>query len=348
VCRQARHGSSAALRHGRHVRYSAAERTAGLRAAGGRGFRRAEATMVAKATVGGAATRRGSRRAWHATGRFVRVAALGMAAAAVLAWDVGRRGVTTAASVGRRTARRAAGVAATDARHVAGSAVAAGRRLRPRPETFPGGPDDVLPPPPGLEPGLGTGPGAEPEPVPDAAAIAVLAPLRGTDARRRGVRTGTGPGRADHAGHAPAAFAPATPEAAPKGLSDVELGVLAEAGLLDAATEVLVQVGTDVGTETLPASRTDVLPEVAPEAPPAVEPDAQPRHQPVPVADVLPAPSVRRRRPRDGVIVPLRVPFLTRLRAIAGLVVMVVVLGATMAIIVAGLALAGAQALDRF
>ncbi len=45
---------------------------------------------------------------------------------------------------------------------------------------------------------------------------------------------------------------------------------------------------------------------------------------------------------------PLGVPFLARLKATAGLVLMVVVLGATMALIVAGLAMAGAQALGRF
>ncbi len=45
---------------------------------------------------------------------------------------------------------------------------------------------------------------------------------------------------------------------------------------------------------------------------------------------------------------PLRVPFLNRLKATAGLVVLVVVLGTTVAIIVVGLAMVGVQALGRF
>ena len=53
-----------------------------------------------------------------------------------------------------------------------------------------------------------------------------------------------------------------------------------------------------------------------------------------------------RRRPRpEGVVVPLRVPFRNRLRAAAGLVVMVVVLGTVGAAVIGGLALAAAAAL---
>jgi hypothetical protein len=53
------------------------------------------------------------------------------------------------------------------------------------------------------------------------------------------------------------------------------------------------------------------------------------------------------RRRRDGVVVPLRVPWRTRLRAVAGLVALVVVLGATAAVIVAAVAIAAAQALGN-
>ncbi len=54
----------------------------------------------------------------------------------------------------------------------------------------------------------------------------------------------------------------------------------------------------------------------------------------------------RRSRPRrDGVIVPLRVPVGTRLKAGLGLFALVVVLGTVAAVIVAGIAFAGAQAL---
>ncbi|HET8619814.1 MAG TPA: hypothetical protein VFM27_12690, partial [Acidimicrobiales bacterium] len=59
------------------------------------------------------------------------------------------------------------------------------------------------------------------------------------------------------------------------------------------------------------------------------------------------APRRRRSRPRqDGVIVPLRVPLGTRLKAGVGLCALVVVLGTAAAIVVAGMAVAGAQALS--
>jgi hypothetical protein len=51
------------------------------------------------------------------------------------------------------------------------------------------------------------------------------------------------------------------------------------------------------------------------------------------------------RAPRDGVVVPLRVPWRTRLRATAGLVAMVVVLGASAAAIVVAVVIAAVQAL---
>jgi hypothetical protein len=52
------------------------------------------------------------------------------------------------------------------------------------------------------------------------------------------------------------------------------------------------------------------------------------------------------RRPRpEGVVVPLRVPFRNRLRAAAGLMVMVVVLGTAAAAVIGGLAIAAAAAL---
>ncbi len=56
---------------------------------------------------------------------------------------------------------------------------------------------------------------------------------------------------------------------------------------------------------------------------------------------------VRRRR-RDGIVVPLRVPLRARLRAATGLVFMVILLGTVFAAIVVVLALAGAQALSNF
>ena len=49
---------------------------------------------------------------------------------------------------------------------------------------------------------------------------------------------------------------------------------------------------------------------------------------------------------RHGVIVQLRVPLRTRLKATIGLVALVVVLGTATALILAGVALAGAQALS--
>ncbi|HEY2997100.1 MAG TPA: hypothetical protein VGJ43_00940, partial [Acidimicrobiales bacterium] len=71
-----------------------------------------------------------------------------------------------------------------------------------------------------------------------------------------------------------------------------------------------------------------------------------------PLADELagpvpPAPVRRPRRRRDGVIVPLRVPFTRRLKAFTGMLVMVVGLGATMAVILAVLGFLAAQALGR-
>jgi hypothetical protein len=53
-----------------------------------------------------------------------------------------------------------------------------------------------------------------------------------------------------------------------------------------------------------------------------------------------------RRARRHGVIVPLRVPLRTRLKATVGLFALVVVLGTAAALIVVGVALAGAQALS--
>ncbi len=52
-----------------------------------------------------------------------------------------------------------------------------------------------------------------------------------------------------------------------------------------------------------------------------------------------------RRAQRHGVIVPLRVPFRTRLKAGVGLFALVVLLGTAAALVLAGVALAGAQAL---
>jgi hypothetical protein len=55
------------------------------------------------------------------------------------------------------------------------------------------------------------------------------------------------------------------------------------------------------------------------------------------------------RRPRrDGVVVPLRVPWTARLRATAGLVVMVACLGSATAVVIAALALAASRALGQF
>jgi hypothetical protein len=122
----------------------------------------------------------------------------------------------------------------------------------------------------------------------------------------------------------------------PENGTDVGTEVMPENG-----TAVETEGETDAGTEVLPASRTDVLPEVAP-APESL-PEPQPQAQPAPALD-----RTRPRRARDGVVVPLRVPFLNRLKATAGLVLMVVVLGTTVAVIIAGLAMAGAQALGRF
>lgn len=55
---------------------------------------------------------------------------------------------------------------------------------------------------------------------------------------------------------------------------------------------------------------------------------------------------VGQRAQRHGVIVPLRVPFRTRLKATVGLCALVVFLGTATALVVVGLALAGAQALS--
>ena len=52
-----------------------------------------------------------------------------------------------------------------------------------------------------------------------------------------------------------------------------------------------------------------------------------------------------RRQPRDGVVVPLRVPWSTRLRATAGLIVMIAFLGTATAMVIGAIAIAVAQAL---
>jgi hypothetical protein len=62
-----------------------------------------------------------------------------------------------------------------------------------------------------------------------------------------------------------------------------------------------------------------------------------------------PAAAEPRRRPRrDGVVVPLHVPWTARLRATAGLVVMVACLGAVTAVLIAALAIAASRALGQF
>ena len=53
-------------------------------------------------------------------------------------------------------------------------------------------------------------------------------------------------------------------------------------------------------------------------------------------------------RRRDGIVVPLRVPLGTRLRAVTGLVLMIVLLGTIVAAVVAMVALAGAHAISNF
>ncbi|MDD9371413.1 MAG: hypothetical protein PV358_14935, partial [Acidimicrobiales bacterium] len=57
----------------------------------------------------------------------------------------------------------------------------------------------------------------------------------------------------------------------------------------------------------------------------------------------VPARAPRRRR--DGVVVPLRVPWTTRLRATAGLVALVVLLGTSIALAIGAIAIGLAQAL---
>jgi hypothetical protein len=59
------------------------------------------------------------------------------------------------------------------------------------------------------------------------------------------------------------------------------------------------------------------------------------------------SPPARRPRRRDGVVVPLRVPFTHRLRAGMGLCALVLVLGTATAVLVAAVAVAAAQALGQ-
>jgi hypothetical protein len=84
---------------------------------------------------------------------------------------------------------------------------------------------------------------------------------------------------------------------------------------------------------------------------PASTPDAErvPAGAAAPAASPAIAPAGKPRRVRrDGVVVPLRPPWTTRLRATFGLVFMVAFLGAATAVLVAAVAIAAAQALSRF
>jgi len=69
-------------------------------------------------------------------------------------------------------------------------------------------------------------------------------------------------------------------------------------------------------------------------------------HDPAEGAAVATRIRVGRQAQRHGVIVPLRVPLRSRLKATIGLCALVVFLGTAAALLVVGLALAGAQALS--
>jgi len=288
-------------------------------------------------------TRRAAGIAGTLLGRAARAVALAVAAGAVAialavrqaASGVGRggRGVLR---LGGRTARRVAGVASTDARAVAGSATAAGRRLRPEPQVL--APDEAplsmsadlasatttrLPAP--------TDTTVEMPPVDAAVPVGVRTVGSRTEpARRHITRPGRGPGSA---GPRRGRTAP------PRGLasldSEVAAPVVAGNGNGDRASS---GNGTDtatVGTATHGTGTSGTATQGN-----GAHGDAGPAVTAAP-------PPARHPRRRDGVVVPLRVPFTHRLRAGVGLCALVLMLGTATAVVVAAVAVAAAQALGQ-
>jgi hypothetical protein len=223
-----------------------------------------------------------------------------------------RRAVAAVGARGGRTARRAAVAAGRDARSVAGTATAAAtRRLQPRPR--------------GLieaERPQAVAPAADPAPVSATATTAELpadSAAAADGAGRVALRTaprGPDGGRRRVQGPAPGGpgRGPLPPLVAPGGNGHHGLGY-------DEEPEPPEETGLD-----LAGSDIDSEEDAAVAVPTQVR--------------------VGQRAQRHGVIVPLRVPFRTRLKATVGLCALVVFLGTATALIVVGLALAGAQALS--
>ncbi len=104
----------------------------------------------------------------------------------------------------------------------------------------------------------------------------------------------------------------------------------------------------DVTSASTPAGAVSTLDPLAPDA---TTTTADPGAREAPEVDTAPRPDRRdravtaRRQRREGVVVPLRVPWTTRLRATAGLFVLVAFLGTATAMLIGGVALVVAQAL---
>jgi hypothetical protein len=243
--------------------------------------------------------------------------------------------------------RHARTTLARDARAVAGTATAAGRRLRPDPAPLAHDGAHALATEtatavPAATPSL---PAAVPS-VMAAAPPMVLAPPVMTGNGGNGAAAPTARGADDRDGTAaPPAGEDRSGGAAPvPGVAAVAVAERDVAGPLPAPAP-----GHGGGGGTPAQRRRRPLPARArqPDRPggAAVRSASVPGAAPT----ATPAHAAPQRRPRrDGVVVPLRVPWTARLRATAGLVVMVACLGSATAVVIAALAVAASRALGQF
>jgi hypothetical protein len=225
---------------------------------------------------------------------------------------------------------------AGDARAVAGTVTAAGRRLRPDPQLLAHDGAQALPSavatatPAGAPPTLTGSAGTD---------TAVVVGTRGTDDP---VARTASPDATARMAAAHAADRASDGNASVPGVAAV---AVAER---DLAAPLPAPAPAHVGGGGAPAQRRRrPLPARArqPDRPGGVAA----RSAAVPAAAPTPAAAAPHRpRRRDGVVVPLRVPWTARLRATAGLVVMVACLGSATAVVIAVLAVIAVRSLGQF
>ncbi len=210
---------------------------------------------------------------------------------------------------------------AHDARAVADTTTAAGRRLRPEPQPLLASDDDTQ----------------------AAAAAKGVSPVPAspTQATRTAARSPVAvPATATFVPHTTTAFTPSggltTVAPAASATTTHELPTVPGGGVTTIERPYADAAPAGPARTPTPAP----IPAVAP-APTSVAATAPPRVARTPDRGAAPS------RARDGVVVPLRVPWRVRLRATAGLFVLVLFLGVVAAMVVAAVAVAAAQALGN-